>query len=270
MPPINLSLIPGYSFGVSYSRDINPDSSQFMLHNHDDVYELVLFVNGDAEFHAEGSVYKLKPYDMLITRPGELHHIICVSKKPYERYVLYISRDYLKNSNCAEFAKIFEDRALGEGNLIPAETVRESLLETFNRLYKYAEDKIYLVADAVLVEFLYLLNNAKKPPSRATVRDKRVVEVIKYINENLSEPLKLDLLAERFYVDKYHLCRIFKRSTGYTLNRYINYKRLLLVRELHAQGQSLLEASTNAGFNNYSHFYRMYLKQNGEPPGKMK
>lgn len=270
MPPIDLSLIPGYGFGVSYSRDVNPDSSQFRLHNHDDVYELVLFINGESEFHSEGSVYKLKPYDMLITRPGELHHIVCMKKKPYERYVLYISRDYLKNSIYVEFAEIFEERALGEGNLIPAETVRESLLEPFNRLYKYAADKNYLVANAVLVEFLYLLNNAKKPLSRATARDKRVVEIIKYINENLSEPLKLDTLAERFYIDKYHLCRIFKKSTGYTLNRYINYKRLLLVRELHSQGQSLLEASTNAGFNNYSHFYRMYIKQNGEPPGKMK
>ena len=125
------------------------------------------------------------------------------------------------------------------------------------------------MANAVLIEFLYLLNNAKKPPSRATARDKRIVDVIQYINEHLNEQLKLDDLAERFYIDKYHLCRIFKHSTGYTLNRYINYKRLLLVRELHAQGQSLLEASTNAGFNNYSHFYRMYIKQNGESPRNM-
>ncbi len=269
MPPINLSLFEGYKFGISHSRDASPDNSEFKLHNHNDVYELVLFVNGAAEFHAEGSIYKLKPYDMLAARPQELHHIVCISKKPYERFVLYLSRDYFKTPGCEEFADVFENRALGENNLIPAEVVRETLLEPFNRLYKYSMEKNYFVANAVLIEFLYLLNNAKKPPSRATARDKRIVDVIQYINEHLNEQLKLDDLAERFYIDKYHLCRIFKHSTGYTLNRYINYKRLLLVRELHAQGQSLLEASTNAGFNNYSHFYRMYIKQNGESPRNM-
>ena len=270
MPPINLALVPGYGFGVSYSRDSVPDSTQFKLHNHNDMYELVLFINGDAEFHAEGNVYKVKPYDMLITRPVELHRIVCVPQKPYERYVIYLSRDYFKNNHCEEFARIFDDRNLGEKNLIPADTVREALWETFSRLYKYASEKNYLVANAVLVEFLYLLNNAENPVSGAAARDKRITDVIKYINEHLNETLRLDELAERFYVDKYHLCRIFKRSTGYTLNRYINYKRLLLVRELHAQGQSLLEASTNAGFNNYSHFYRMYIRQNGEAPRNMR
>lgn len=270
MPPIDLSLFDGYKFGISHSRDAAPDTEQFKLHNHSDVYEIVLFVNGEAQFHAEGSMYKLKPYDMLVARPQELHRVVCVSKKPYERYVLYLSRDYFKTDGCEDFAEVFENRALGENNLISAEVVRENLLEPFNRIYKYSMKKNYFVANAVLIEFLYLLNNAKKPPSRATVRDKRIVDVIQYINENLNEQLKLDELAERFYIDKYHLCRTFKRSTGYTLNGYINYKRLLRVRELHGEGQSLLEASTNAGFNNYSHFYRMYIKHNGEPPRTMK
>ena len=54
-----------------------------------------------------------------------------------------------------------------------------------------------------------------------------------------------------------------------SLSQYINHKRILLVRELHTQGQSLLEASTNAGFNNYSHFYRQYVKKTGMTPKNM-
>ena len=63
-----------------------------------------------------------------------------------------------------------------------------------------------------------------------------------------------------------YLCKIFKSITGYTINHYINYKRLLLVRELHSKGQTLLEASTAAGFNSYAHFYKMYKKEFGESP----
>lgn len=266
MPPIDLKLIPGYGFGISASRDISPDNSTFILHNHNNLYEIVLFLNGDAEFHVEGSIYKIKPYDIFISRPFEMHRIHCLSPKPYERRVVYISTEYFRMNNCEDFTAIFENRELGTGNIISAETVKESLLEPLNRIAKYTEEKAYIVANAALIEFLYLLNNAKKSASRVIIRDKRISAVILYINENLGKQITLDELAEKFFIDKFHLCRIFKKSTGYTLNQYINYKRLLLVRELHAKGQSLLEASTNAGFNNYSHFYRMYVKENGTPP----
>lgn len=266
MPPIDLKIIPDYGFGISGSRDVSPDDSTFMLHNHNDVYEIVLFLNGDAQFHAEGSVYKIKPYDILMTRPFEMHRIHCLSAKPYERRVLYIAKDYFARNNCEEFSAIFENRELGTGNIIPAENVKDTLLEPLNRIAKYTEEKAYKVANAALIEFLYLLNNVKKTASRSVMRDKRISAVILYINENLGERITLDELSEKFFIDKYHLCRTFKKSTGYTLNQYINYKRLLLVRELHANGQSLLEASVNAGFNNYSHFYRMYVKENGTPP----
>jgi len=269
MPPIQNTLFEGRSFGMHHSRDVKPDNSQFILHNHDDLYELVLFLNGDAMFHAEGSVYNMRPYDMALTRPGELHRMQCSPQKPYERTVLYIAKEHLESEDMRIYADIFENRALGVRNIIGAEIVRESLLDCFNRIYKYSQDRQYAVAEAVLIEFLYLLNNASVRSVSPTTRDKRVAVVIQYINNHLGDSLRLDELAEMVYIDKYHLCRVFKKCTGYTLNGYINYKRLLLVKELHAQGQSLLEASINAGFNNYSHFYRMYVKQNGTSPKNM-
>ena len=180
-----------------------------------------------------------------------------------------MSKDYFSMNNCPEFAEIFENRELGSGNIIPAQSVKDSLLEPLNRIAQYTEEKAYKVANAALIEFLYLLNNLKKNARRATVQNKRISAIILYINENLGEHITLDMLAEQFHIDKFHLCRTFKKFTGYTLNKYINYKRLLLVRELHANGQSLLEASVNAGFNNYSHFYRMYMKEYGNPPKYM-
>lgn len=266
MPPINMCIFEGWGFGISHSRDVAPDSSQFMLHNHNDVYEIVLFLNGDAEYHAEGSVYSVHPYDMLMARPFELHRIVCRANKPYERTVLFVEKEFFRVNGCEKLAAVFEDRRIGTGNLISGRIVKETLLDTFNRVRRYADIKELVVARAALIEFLYLLNNAERSHTCLVVTDKRISDMIIFINEHLVEPLTLDELSEKFFIDKYHLCRTFKKCTGYTVNGYINYKRLLLARELHMGGQSLLEASTNAGFNNYSHFYRMYVKYNGTAP----
>lgn len=269
MPPINMSIFDKVGFGLSRSRDASPDSSQFILHNHNDVYEIVLFINGDAEYHAEGNVYKVKPYDMLIARPFELHRIVCRPGTPYERIVLSVETSFFSKNECERLTAVFENRSLGCGNLISGSIVKEELLESFNRICRYVELNELIIARAALIEFLYLLNHAEHSTTRTIVHDKRISGIIKYINTHLSDEITLEQLAEEFYINKYHLCRIFKKSTGYTVNRYINYKRLLVVRELHAKGQSLLEASINAGFNNYSHFYRMYVKQNGDTPKNM-
>ena len=111
-----VKIFPNMYFGLTHCYDEVPDNNDFKLHNHDDVYEIVLFLSGDSEFYAEGNVYKLKPYDMLITRPFEMHHIRCLSAKPYERIILYLSTEYFKQNRCEEFEDIFINRPPGTGN----------------------------------------------------------------------------------------------------------------------------------------------------------
>ena len=108
-----VKIFPNMYFGLTHCYDEVPDNNDFKLHNHDDVYEIVLFLSGDSEFYAEGNVYKLKPYDMLITRPFEMHHIRCLSAKPYERIILYLSTEYFKQNRCEEFEDIFINRPQG-------------------------------------------------------------------------------------------------------------------------------------------------------------
>lgn len=101
-----VKIFPNMYFGLTHCYDEVPDNNDFKLHNHDDVYEIVLFLSGDSEFYAEGNVYKLKPYDMLITRPFEMHHIRCLSAKPYER-IICICRQNISSKTVAKNLKIF-------------------------------------------------------------------------------------------------------------------------------------------------------------------
>ena len=130
----------------------------------------------------------------------------------------------------------------------------------------YIRDKAYIIAKSVLMEFLYLLNHISEPVTIPVAEDQRIKDMLTYLNDHLTEPLSLDILSQKFFINKYHLCRVFKTITGYTINQYIITKRLMLAHELSKKGQSLLEASTNAGFNSYAHFYKMHKKHFGKPP----
>ncbi len=236
------------------------------LHCHDDYYEIIMLINGDLEFHVEGSIYKPVKHDIIIVRPNELHKLIAYSSKPYERYTLHISSTFFKKHNCQRFEDIFNNRKLGSNNLIPSSFVNKWLLNLFIKIEEYFQKKEYFVLDAILIHFLYELNAFNGEPQQPITKNERIKDIILFINDNLNKPITLELLSEKFFIDKYHLCKIFKKNTSFTVHQYITYKRVLLARDYKNKGLPLMESATKAGFNNYSNFYKAHIKFMGTTP----
>ena len=84
---------------------------------------------------------------------------------------------------------------------------------------------------------------------------------MQYLSLHLTEELRIDDLAARFYISKYHMMRRFKEETGYTIHNYVVTKRLMLAREKIADGMPVGEACYACGFGEYSAFARAYKKQ---------
>lgn len=264
-----IKIDPSLGFSVVHKLDKNPSTRVYKLHNHDDIYEIVLLLRGDCEFEVEGNTYKIKPGDIAFTRPFEFHHIVCRTDKPYERIVMYLTTDFFKQSSLEKYLDIFERRELGTGNIVSSDLTGGAERECIQRILRYFSECAYDVANGIITEFLYLLNKPKRVSDDFFTKNERIRDIIVYINSNLSEDLRLDDISQKFFIDKHYLCKSFKKNTGYTVNRYINYKRIMLAQELHRSGQTLLQASMNAGFNSYAHFYKTYVKQTGKPPKSM-
>jgi len=74
------------------------------------------------------------------------------------------------------------------------------------------------------------------------------------------------MLAHRFFVSKYYLCRAFKRQSGSSIHNYINLKRVLYAKRLIESGETASHAAYMVGFGDYSAFYRAYMKHIGSSP----
>jgi AraC-like DNA-binding protein len=88
--------------------------------------------------------------------------------------------------------------------------------------------------------------------------NERIQDILKYLNDNLHEPISLDHLTKKFYISKNHLNVLFRKETGITINQYIRIKRLVLARREIRNGCTAEEAAYKVGFNDYSNFYRAY------------
>lgn len=261
----------GLNFMLKDSCDVIAENKRFYLHNHPNAYEILLFKKGDSEFRVEGSVYPLSPGDLIIVSNYEMHRVYHNSSSEYARTVINVEPTFFTKHNCEQYKSIFLDRTIGENNCIPAELSRKYCLSDIMRKigdYLNDEEDNGVAATAALIELLYLLNRAADKTNKQIKNNEQIKNIILYINNRLTEQLSLDKIADAFYISKGHLCRIFKEHTGYTLNHYITYKRLMYVRELVASGVSWTDAGLEAGFSNYSNFYKAYCRTYGSAPRK--
>ncbi len=248
-----------------------PSNKNFQLHNHDS-YEIYMFLEGDASYIVEGNTYSLEPYDIIIIRRYQMHRVFHNStNKKYRRAVLMVSPEFFENNRCMEYENEFKKASSEAGNKIEANTVRKSgLYDAFMRLKRYSdnyENQDNPVVNATVTEILYLINKITSFKT-ADISNKQLRAVISYINNSYTENITLDELEEKFFISKYHLCRIFKKATGHSIHSYITHKRITKVRELTAEGMSLGDAALSSGFGDYSAFYRAYIKEFATPPGK--
>ncbi len=92
-------------------------------------------------------------------------------------------------------------------------------------------------------------------------------EIASFISAEYLSELSLDLLCKKFHYSKNHIINIFNREYGMTPTEYIN--RLKLRRAeylLEVTSMPTEKVATESGFNNYSHFYRLFEREHNLSP----
>lgn len=263
-------------YELQYKRDMNLQDVD--LHHHD-FFEVYFLMTGDVTYLIEGKIVHVMPGDLLLISPRELHQV-CIRPEMsvYERYVLWVDPQLIRRLSTAQsdlLAGLDPDNPGRVNQLrLKAEdrTRIQYLLEGLNQELQgdhYGSD---LLRESLLVQLLVTINRLVSKQGSHLYEDRQtnnaVTQVMNYVNLHYSEPLSLDMLAEQFYVSKYHLSHEFNRIVGTSLYRYIQKKRLLIARQLLAQGQKASAVSTACGFSDYAGFYRAFKTEYGITPSE--
>jgi AraC-like DNA-binding protein len=75
-------------------------------------------------------------------------------------------------------------------------------------------------------------------------------------------------LADAVGVSPFHLCRVFRRETGYSLHRYRTELRLRWSMQPLADGVDILSVALAAGFSHHSHFTTAFRRTFGLRPSE--
>ena len=236
-------------------------SDDFKKHMHD-FYELIFFVHGDVDYMIESKSKKLVSNDIILIPAGLLHYGVANVDVEYERYVLKFPLRLINDT----LAKEIQDFTCFSGNY-PA--LKELFIKLDNIYNNYSDEHKYILMVNTLSEILINMQNKSKLSDEliGVYHNPVVSKVIAYINENIKKNITLTDICNDLNFSRAHISNEFSRVMKIPVMTYIRYKKIIAAHQKILEGNvKINEVAYEYGFEEYSTFYRNYIKIIGKPP----
>ena len=263
------------NFRLFHLRSSGGASVEYHYH---EFCKILLLISGSGGYYVDGQRYLLQSGDIVLLDAHSIHRPELDGDAPYERIILYISPEYLRRQSTGDcdLRSVFSGEK-GHVLRLPEEQ-RQKIFRLASALERDLEGDAFgreILSNAGLLRLLVELGRNREGTEDSgsgpvMPKDKRIVEILGYIDDHLSEDLDAEAIARAFFISKYHMMRQFRRETGTTVHMYITQKRLVKARELMDSGMRATEACYRCGWRSYSSFTRAYNRHLGTTPtGRM-
>jgi AraC-like DNA-binding protein len=143
--------------------------------------------------------------------------------------------------------------------------------QVFNHITQHAAPDALFVEESVIEVLSEVVSRTYDGGRASRVRSVAVASRVRAhlgrtfrLKENVGE------LAAAIGVSPFHLCRVFRRETGYSLHRYRTELRLRWSLQPLADGVDILTVALAAGFSHHSHFTTAFRRTFGLRPSEFR
>lgn len=261
------------SFEISYKNE--KALYQMPPHTHN---AIEIYLNLSDIPHAVIGTYALplQKNTLLVIPSYCVHQLYPTRDIAYERYVLTINTSWLDaalGTSDIESCKYL--KSSDSPLIIPISTKQlNQLSQVFDQLQNDNERGMF-VRLSHFFETMELINQIAVPHSRqasdyinkhvyGTART--VSEMIDYIHVHLFEKIRIQDIADYFYLNPDYVSRIFRKYTNTTIGNYITIQRMSHARQLLREGNTISQVQQKTGYESYEHFFRTFKKTVGCTP----
>ena len=231
----------------------------YILHTYRRHVEMVCILAGDGIIYHRFRRYPVSAGNLVVKLPNECYSEYACEGSYIEKvsFLLNIDEANIGSAVSADFADaspVIENRTC-------APLLRElSLYLATDHTGSRQADSLQQSAQNLLLEIA--ASGTEKPPLSGRPVDSRVLEAASFMHEHFRENISLQEVAEAIGISPAYLARIFKDSTGYTVNQYIihckiGYAQMLLMYE---PGYTMKEISEKSGFSSVQYFYANFRR----------
>ena len=233
-------------------------------HSHEYCH-LFYVLEGRCDFLVGKERYCADAGKLVIAMPGETHQLEVVTKTAKVSEIKFSAEDDM-------LAYLSELEYPAAADVHSSFFIRTIVEHGRSRLEYYQQlSQQYL--ETLLLHLAKPIHKIQASSSNSQLIDtegfsKVSIDVIIFLEENYSEQLSLDLIADTIGFNKHYMCTAFKKDVGITIINYLNYLRIRHAAELFSYSDAdPLIICNKVGFKNLSHFNHTFKSLTGMPPG---
>ncbi len=249
---------------ISSERICSTNDNMTTFHSHE--YFEIYYLESGTRYHIiEGKIYTLAPGHIALFRPNQLHYSFSDKDVSFSRLLVYFDKSIIQN---ADIFNILSDicgvyQLSNKNNIEIYGFMKQILLEETVK-DEYYEESMKNLVNQLLIQLIRNTSN-----KMVTYHKTLSSRVISYINKNYMNKITIGEIAEQFYISQWHLCREFKNDTNETIIQYTNKVRIVESQILLLEtNKSITSISSEVGFENVTHFERVFKQIVGTTPSK--
>jgi AraC-like DNA-binding protein len=224
-------------------------------------------ISGDVTYNIDGQNYSLLPYDLIFIPSLSYHFVTFKSNATYENYVINFSHNFIDETR---LNKLFIPPYIK--NISHASKLRRMFtnFDFYHETYStsdFEEASHYLLNEILLLSCYTSFDQKNLHLSS----EQSIIPIItSYISQNLESELNVDILAQELRFSKSYIKNCFSTVMGIGIQHYINQKKIRAAHIDILNGMDVNGVAEKYGYQDYSSFYRQYLKIIGTSPSKTK
>ena len=252
------------------------DEKAMAMHIHD-CYEVYYSISGGKQFLIGNKLYPVEPGDIFLINQYESHYLTQIDQAVHERIVISIYPEFMQQMSSAatNLDYCFQHRPDHFSHRLHLTSDQQKrFLYYINKLLTSNDYGCDLIEKSVFAELFVMINGiclsreTRPAEENISLYHSQVDDILSYINNHIGQPLSLTELAAKFFISESYICRIFKSTTGTTVNKYITARRISIAKSFLAEGVSVTDVCVRCGFNDYSNFLKSFTKSVGISPKK--
>lgn len=255
----------------------------FTGHHHAE-FEISYIKSGEGLYIVNDKFYDIKANDIFLFSTNEPH---CITEVYGTEPMVLLNFQFEPrliwspegNVFDEKYLRVFLDRNENFENRLsrenPATKQIASLIEEIRTEGILRHESCELMIKVHLLHILVLLirnYNYVKNVQTVSMRSlnlSNIEKAITFINNNLECELTLEVLAAKANMSRTYFSTAFKRLNGIPPWDYITLKRVGLAKELLSDhSRTIMDIATSCGFNNISHFNRIFKRYTGRTPSE--
>ena len=229
-------------------------------------YEILFVKEGQVVIDSNASTFTVTTPCIIVHKPFYLHRANAPENAVYDRYIINISEELLSKVSGLIPGFAFFSSATTTPITLDDEMC-ERLTEEFDKiLCAYQENN---ESRALLNIALLLLDIAEYATEKGVplpANDSYISKVIHYISEHYADDIKIDRIADYFYISRSKLISDFKKSIGVTIKKYIMFVKISNAQCFLTAGKTISETAALCGFYDNSHFISTFRLLTGMTP----